>query len=125
MPVSVTWTRCVLLFNIGLAETSKEQTEARMAARESTTAKASLAQDPPVFDGDGSRRVSNLSARLTRGITRNHDFFGQQRMLKQMDDVLLPKEDGQSVLRSFALCGMGGMGVIGKTELAIEYVLSR
>ena len=54
------------------------------------------------------------------GRKRNPGFIGRQDILKQIDDVLLSPEVGQ--LRSFAICGMGG---IDKTELAIEYAHSR
>jgi hypothetical protein len=68
---------------------------------------------------------------LTKAVSRNPDFFGQEDVLRQMDEVLLPEPtDPEKTtgtfqprgLRSFALCGMGG---IGKTELAIEYIFSR
>ncbi|KAK3947355.1 hypothetical protein QBC32DRAFT_224369 [Pseudoneurospora amorphoporcata] len=51
---------------------------------------------------------------------RNSRFIGRQEVLQRIDDVLLSLEVGQ--LRSFAVCGIGG---IGKTELAIEYAYSR
>ncbi|KAK4143117.1 uncharacterized protein C8A04DRAFT_29133 [Dichotomopilus funicola] len=61
---------------------------------------------------------------------RLNQCFGQQVTLMQMDDVLLPqepsgldlKETTDGPLRSFAICGLGG---IGKTELVTEYAYSR
>lgn len=55
-------------------------------------------------------------------------FIGREDMLKTIDEHLLPSEAPSSgaettgQLRSFAICGLGGMG---KTELAIEYAYRR
>lgn len=57
---------------------------------------------------------------------RNPDFVGRKDILTLMDENLLPSQtsDPGSVqsTRFFALCGMGG---IGKTDLAVEYVHAR
>jgi hypothetical protein len=72
-----------------------------------------------------------LPVYLTQAISHNPDFFGQEDILRQMDEVLLAQPTSGSKerlsfkrqeLKAFALCGMGG---IGKTELAIQYVFTR
>jgi hypothetical protein len=60
------------------------------------------------------------------GHSRNRTFFGQSRFLALIDDVILPPTSLEGVaipsLRSLAICGMGGLG---KTELAVEYIHTR
>lgn len=65
--------------------------------------------------------------RLLKGVAKNHSFFGRKVILDEMDKVLLPPaQRGQSSLNNslqcFAICGLGG---VGKTQVAIEYVFSR
>lgn len=68
---------------------------------------------------------------------RLDQFTGRQEIMRTMDGHLLPPaptpdsmdalptssaSERRGILRSFALCGLGGMG---KTELAVEYAYSR
>jgi hypothetical protein len=77
---------------------------------------------PPNFDN--MIKFPNMPVLMIKSIFQNPEFVGREELMKQIDAVLLPVEgrSGPSSLRSVALCGMGG---IGKTECAIEYVLSR
>lgn len=61
-------------------------------------------------------------------LSRNRDFYGRTSILKILEQALVPpKEDISAAnsllerthLKTFALCGSGGMG---KTQLAIEFV---
>jgi hypothetical protein len=70
-------------------------------------------------------RGGRVPAYLTNGHAQNSDFYGRKDIVAQMDESFLdpttglPSKDG---LRSFVICGMGGLG---KTEIAIEYMFSR
>ncbi|KAF2114038.1 hypothetical protein BDV96DRAFT_688292 [Lophiotrema nucula] len=52
--------------------------------------------------------------------SRNPDFFGRREVLERLDEHLLPSKT--KGLRTFALCGMGG---IGKSQIATEFAISR
>lgn len=55
--------------------------------------------------------------------SRHCNFFGQEKVLGLIDDTLLRSSSpGNAHLRSFALCGMSGLG---KTEIAVHYIHTR
>lgn len=63
---------------------------------------------------------------MVSGRAQNHEFYGRQDILTQIDEKFFPigalvEESGQTRLRSCVICGIGG---IGKTEVATEYVFS-
>lgn len=60
---------------------------------------------------------------MFKSYTRDPDFLGRGDVLQQIKEVLAPPTDhseqtGQSTLRTFALCGAGGLG---KTQIAVEF----
>ena len=72
-------------------------------------------------------RVAPSPIFMTAGRGRNADFYGRGDVLARIDDVFLTKPEPNNAsprreLRSFVICGMGGLG---KTEVASEYVYSR
>ncbi len=90
---------------------------------------ASKWQIIPILDGFTTpRRFAKLPCFMMDTPVQNKDFFGRQSILNQLDECLLPP--GRSTpfsaenphQRHVVLCGIGG---IGKTSIAIEYVFSR
>lgn len=74
-------------------------------------------------------RAPQLPCYMHRNHRRNPTFFGREEILEAIEKALLPpSKDGSCVraenksLRSYALCGMGG---IGKTEIAIEFMFAQ
>ncbi|KAL8939352.1 MAG: hypothetical protein Q9211_002782 [Gyalolechia sp. 1 TL-2023] len=78
-----------------------------------------------ISDFELPRRGGRVPAYLMNGHSRNSDFYGRNDILTQMDETFLAQSTGlqkKDSLQSFVLCGMGGLG---KTEIAIEYMFSR
>lgn len=76
-------------------------------------------------DIDKSRKVT-LPCHLIRPHTRNADFYPQDHLLRLIGEALLPDniesaDAPHRDLKTFVLCGLGG---IGKTELALEFVFT-
>ena len=64
---------------------------------------------------------------MVSGRAQNYDFYGRQDILSQLDNTFLSTTEPERQVsntnpRSCVICGMGG---IGKTELATQYVFSR
>lgn len=60
-----------------------------------------------------------------KNVEQNTRFFGREKELVLIDKYLLPTNSGKSndrTLRSFGICGMGGLG---KTQIAIQYIYTR
>lgn len=75
-----------------------------------------------IDEGPASNNLPDLARRSRLPYARNPDFFGREDILFRLDEHLLPKHDQAPELQKFALYGLGG---IGKTQIAVEYAISR
>jgi hypothetical protein len=69
-----------------------------------------------------SRKGPRLPCRIFKSRLPNRRFFGRASEIDLLEKALLPPESehsGQQELRTFALCGLGG---VGKTEIAVEFM---
>ena len=75
---------------------------------------------------ENRRRDPVLPCYSVGNLEQNLNFFGRENELAMIDHAILPHEDptswAQRPLRSFGICGMGG---IGKTQIAIQYIFTR
>jgi hypothetical protein len=81
----------------------------------------------PLTDFEPLRRQPRLPCFSMKLHKENDDFHGREDILALIDESLLPTTQNtdvsdRSLVRSFALCGMGG---VGKTEIAVKYAYSR
>ena len=77
-------------------------------------------------DFEAIRRDPVLPCFSLKNVERNPHFYGRNEELATIDKYLLPPTashvSGKRTLRSFGLCGMGGLG---KTQIAMQYILTR
>lgn len=75
---------------------------------------------------EGIRKDPTLPLFSVGNLEQNLNFFGRETELSMLDEHLLPFSpsniDNNQILKSFGICGMGGLG---KTQLAIEYIFTR
>ncbi|KAK3935064.1 tetratricopeptide repeat domain-protein [Diplogelasinospora grovesii] len=110
---------------------NSEQVKARSGSNDATAASSidKQWQIIPILNGFATpRRFAKLPCFMVETPVRNKDFFSRQSILDKLDTSLLPT-DNSTLLRPenisqkyVVLCGIGG---IGKTSIAIEYVFSR
>ena len=76
---------------------------------------------PQVFEAQ--RLDPNLPLFSATTVQPNPDFYGRDEELTKIDEHLLPTAAASdNPLRSFGICGMGGLG---KTQIAVQYVYTR
>ncbi|KAM7183026.1 hypothetical protein V8F33_013854 [Rhypophila sp. PSN 637] len=103
----------------------------REQSNETSTARAKMGSIPDVaslLENFSMKQVDpRIPCFMVDTFVRNKDFYGRQDVLTRLDACLLPSKDllvssQPDRIRVALLCGMGGLG---KTETAIEYVYSR
>lgn len=78
---------------------------------------------PDVQDFVVTQKRPILPCYMYNSREENGDFYGRKDVLHRLEVALLPSLDckkGSGGLRTFALCGMGGLG---KTEVAVRFML--
>jgi hypothetical protein len=69
-----------------------------------------------------SPKGPRLPCRIFKSREPNRRFFGRSSVMDQLERALLPPESedsDQQEIRTFALCGLGG---VGKTEIAVQFM---
>jgi hypothetical protein len=74
-----------------------------------------------------TRRLARLPCFMVETLVPNKDFFARQSILEELDKSLLPSQNltfssEPEMQKHAVLCGLGGLG---KTSIAIEFVFSR
>lgn len=87
---------------------------------------AKIEQLPTLADFVLQQSSLPIPCYLLSPAVRNSDFFGREDVLQDIDRCLLPNarpaRSNAAQLQTYAICGLGG---VGKTQVAIEYVFSR
>ncbi|KAM0512801.1 hypothetical protein ACHAPE_008434 [Trichoderma viride] len=69
------------------------------------------------------KKIPKMPCYVRKAIDKNRNFVGRSTIIKEIDQALLANDCNLSCgLRSFSLCGFGGLG---KTQIAIYYAFAR
>ncbi|KAL7894387.1 hypothetical protein HDV63DRAFT_396846 [Trichoderma sp. SZMC 28014] len=69
------------------------------------------------------KKIPKMPCYVRKAIDRNPNFVGRSTIIEMIDQALLPNDSSlSSGLRSFSLCGFGGLG---KTQIAAYYAFGR
>ncbi|KAK1246212.1 hypothetical protein MKX08_000014 [Trichoderma sp. CBMAI-0020] len=69
------------------------------------------------------KKIPKMPCYVRKAIDKNRNFVGRSDIIKEIDQALLPNDFNlSSGLRSFSLCGFGGLG---KTQIATHYAFAR
>lgn len=74
---------------------------------------------PAAFSLSQERLTARLPCRVVKPHQRNPNFVGRAELAEKIQRVLAPSSEDPKAQRSFALCGLGG---VGKTQTALNYV---
>ena len=111
---------------VGSTSTVPGSVAAKTSATRAGSTKDSSEVVPLPEEFEIARRDPILPCFYVKNLERNPEFFGREEELALIDKYLLPSTTAQindkRTLRSFGLCGMGGLG---KTQIAMQYVFTR
>ena len=103
-----------------------EATDNSTGASYELISRNSINSIPTISDFTSRKAIPKLPCRFNLP-PRNRSFFGREDILSSLEAVLLPKASGRDSpyepqhLKTFVLCGIGGMG---KTQVVAEFALS-